>query len=118
MKDTVAYAGLAVLVVLAILGKSVVMLVSVAGMGFMFWLTRTAALSRRLLAVALGALMASLGAEAVHTIYHLFESQPAEAGGDSGFFFVSATLVGLINAAVFVTFLLVFEWVAKFKSRF
>ena len=111
--STVAYTGFAVLVVLAVLGKSAVMLVSVLGMGFMFWLTRATTLSKRLLATASGALLASWGAEAVHTAYHMFESQPSGVGGDNGFFFVSATLVGLINACAFVAFLVLVESLTK-----
>lgn len=117
MKNVIVYASLAALVVLAVLGKSAVMLVSVLGMGFMYWLTRSAARSKRLLAVASGALLASWGAEAVHTVYHMFDSQSPGVGGDNGFFFVSATLVALINAAAFISVLLVIEWLTKPEVR-
>ena len=113
MKNNLAYAGLGILVVLSILGKSAVMLVSVFGMGLMFWLMRTAPLTKHLMAIALGALLASLLAEVVHTLYHVMEWGPSGPGNDQGGFFVSATLVGLINAAVFVTFLLLLEWFFK-----
>ncbi len=106
--------GLAILVVLAILGKSAVMLVSVLGMGLMFTLMRAAPLSKQLLATASGALLASLIAEVVHTLYHLIESPPG-VGGDAGGFFVGATLVGLINAGAFVALLLLLEWLMKPK---
>ena len=113
MKNTLAYAGLGILVVLAILGKSAVMLVSVLGMALMFRVMRGAPLRKHLLAIALGALVASLFAEVVHTLYHMIESAPSGVGGDQGGFFVSATLVGLINAGVFVAFLLLLEWLFK-----
>ena len=111
MKNTLAYVGLGILVVLAILGKSAVMLVSVLGMGLMFRVMRAAPLRKQLLAIAVGALLASLIAEVVHTLYHMVESAPAGLGNDQGGFFVSATLVGLINAGVFVAFLLLLEWI-------
>ncbi len=113
MKNKLAYAGLGILVVLAILGKSAVMLVSVLGMGLMFWVMRAAPLRKQLLAIALGALVASLIAEGVHTLYHMMEPAPSGPGSDQGGFFVSAILVGLINAGVFVSFLLLLEWIFK-----
>ncbi len=115
MKQKLAYAGLGFLVVLAILGKSAVMLVSVLGMGLMFRLMRAAPLLKQFLAIALGALLASLIAEVVHTLYHMIASAPSGLGSDQGGFFVGATLVGLINAGVFVAFLLLLEWFMKPK---
>ena len=115
MKNKLAYAGLGILVILAILGKSAVMLVSVLGMGLIFRVMRDASLMKQLLAIASGALVASLLAEVVHTLYHMLESAPSGLGGDQGGFFVGATLVGLINAGVFVVFLLLLEWIFKPK---
>ena len=115
MKHKIAYAGLSILVVLAILGKSAVMLVSVLGMGLMFSVKRAAPLMKQLLAIVLGALLASLLAELVHTLYHMIESAPSGLGNDQGGFFVSATLVGLINAGVFAALLLLLEWIFKPK---
>ena len=115
MKNKLAYAGLGILVVLAILGKSAVMLVSVLGMGLVFRVMHAAPLVKQLLGIALGALVASLMAEVVHTLYHMMESVPSGLGSDQGGFFVSATLVGLINAGVFVAFLLLLEWIFKPK---
>lgn len=114
MKTRLALVGLVLLIVLALLGKSAVMLVSVLGMGLAFWRFRAAPLSKRLLVIAVAALAASLLAEVVHTVYHRLESAPS--GNDSGGFFVSATLVGLINAAAFGALLMLLEWWAKPKD--
>lgn len=116
MKNTLAYAGLGVLVVLALLGKSAVMLVSVLGMGVMFRIMRAAPLRKQILAIAVGALAASLIAEAVHTLYHMMAAAPANLGTDQGGFFVGATLVGLINAAVFGAFLFLLDWMLTPKK--
>ena len=115
MKNKLAYAGLGILVILAILGKSAVMLVSVLGMGLMFRLMHTAPLIKHLLTVALGALVASLIAEVFHTLYHMMEPGPSGPGSDQGGFFIGATLVGIINAGMFVAFLLFLEWIFKPK---
>lgn len=111
MKNRLAIAGLLVLLVLAFLGKSAVMAVSVLGMGGAFWLFRTSPLPKKLVAVAVGALVAGLLAEVVHTVYHMMEAVPS--GNDSGGFFVSATLVGLINAMAFGALLLLLEWFGR-----
>ena len=96
MKLIVVSLGLTALLVLAVLGKSAVMFVSALGIGIALWSTRKATLRTQVGALAVGALVASFGAEAVHTLYHLLGGETAS--GDSGFFFVSAILVGLINA--------------------
>ena len=106
----VAVIGLGTLAVLAVLGKSAVMLVSVLAMAVAFGATRSASLGRRLGAVAVAGLGASLLAEAVHTAYHALGFAP---GGDTGGFWVSAVLVGLINVAAFGGLLLVTEWLAR-----
>lgn len=114
MTKTLPLVGLVVMAALAIVGKSAVMLVSVAGMGLAYWMTRAAPLPRRLAAVAVAALLASLLAELVHTVCHQIRSSPT-GGGDQGGFFVGATLVGLINAAVFGSLLLVLDLLSRSK---
>ena len=96
MKLIVGSLGIFVLLVTAVLGKSAVMFVSGLGIGFAPWSTREAPLRTQLGALVAGALVAGFGAEAIHTLYHLFGGETAR--GDSGFFFVSAIFVGLINA--------------------
>ena len=114
MKDRVAVAGLLVLGVLAVLGKSAVMLVSVVGMAVAYWGTRTVGLGRQLASVAAAAVGAALLAEGVHTVYHRLA--PLTSGDDTGGFFVSATLVGLINAAAFAALMLLAEWVERQRA--
>lgn len=97
MKLVLSLAGVGVLLVLAALGNSAMMATSAVGIAVAVWLTRAARLRTQLGAVVVGALAASLAAEGVHTLYHLLGGETAS--GDSGFFFVSAFLVGLINAA-------------------
>jgi len=81
---------------LAVLGKSAMKHVSGLGIGLALWSTREAPLRTQLGALVAGALVTSIGAEIVHTLYHLLGGQTSS--GDSGFFFVSAILVGFINA--------------------
>ena len=92
----IPYLGVGVLLTLAVLGKSAVMAVSAAGIGIALSVTRNAPLRSRLAAVVLGAFSGSLLAETVHTVYHLLGGETAS--GDDGFFYVSAVLVGAINA--------------------
>lgn len=98
-----SYLGVGVLLVLAALGTSAVMAVSAVGIGSALWISRDAPLRTRLTAIVLGALGGSLLAETIHTAYHLLGGETAS--GDNGFFYVSAVLVGGINAVamLFVT---------------
>lgn len=91
------YVGVGVLLLLAVLGKSAVMAASAGGIGLALWLARAASLRQRIATAVGGALIASVAAETVHTMYHLLGGETAS--GDDGFFFVSAVLVGAINAA-------------------
>lgn len=88
-------AALAALAVLAILGRSLVMLTSVGGFAVGLWLARRRPLGHRLLAVLVGAVLASLLAEAVHVLWHRALGDQPDQGG----FWVSALFVGSINAA-------------------
>lgn len=95
-----SYLGVGVLLLLAAIGKSAVMAVSAVGVGLALWVTRDAPLRTRLIAVVIGALGGSLLAETIHTAYHLLGGETAS--GDSGFFYVSAVLVGSINAVAMI----------------
>jgi len=96
MTARLSYVGVIILLGLAALGNSAVMAVSAAGIGLALWITREAPLRTRLMAVVIGALGGSLLAETIHTAYHLLGGETAS--GDGGFFYVSAVLVGGINA--------------------
>ena len=90
--------SLIILAVLAFLGRSLVMLTSVGGIAVALWLTRRRTVQAQLVGAIVGAVGASVAAEAVHGVYHAVQADPAAHGG----FWVSALLVGLINAAVLV----------------
>ncbi len=115
MKLIVVSLGLAVLLILAVLGKSAVMFVSALGIGVALWSTREAPLRTQLWALVAGALVASIGAEIIHTLYHLLGGETAS--GDGGFFFVSAILVGLINAAAMAAVVLLAHAMVRQRAR-
>lgn len=102
-RPTLAAAVLGALAVLAVLGKSAVMLASVGGMAVAVALTRETPLTRVLAAVAVAGIGVALAAEAVHTAYHAWTGA---AAGDDGGFWLSAVLVGGIDVAVLATVLL------------
>lgn len=87
---------LIVLAVLAYLGRSLVMLTSVGGIAVALWLARRRTVRTQVVAAIVAAVVTSVAAEAVHVVYHAAQADPAEHGD----FWVSALLVGLINAAV------------------
>ncbi len=90
--------ALIVLAALAYLGKSLVMLTSVGGIAVALWLARRLPIQRQLMAMTVGAVAASVAAEVVHVVYHVAQSDQPGHGG----FWVSAVLVGSINAAAMV----------------
>lgn len=94
-RGNVIVAALVVLAVLAYLGRSLVMLTSVIGMAGALWLTCGTSTRHRVVALSVAAVSSSLLAETVHLLYHLTRNDTPDHGG----FWVSAVLVGLINAA-------------------
>jgi hypothetical protein len=86
---------LVVLAVLAYLGRSLTMLTSVGGIAVALWLMRRRTVRAQAVGATVGAVVASVAAEVVHVVYHAAQAGPAEHGG----FWVSAILVGSINAA-------------------
>ncbi len=114
MARLLPYLGVGVLLVLAALGKSAVMAVSAVGIGLALWMTKDAPLGTRLKAIIIGALGGSLLAETIHTAYHLFGGETAS--GDNGFFYVSAVLVGSINAVAILVLTGLTHWVSRNAS--
>ena len=94
---------------LAYFGRSLVMLTSVGGIAVGLWLTRHGDLRTRMAGASVGAVVASIAAEAVHLVYHVVQADVPDHGG----FWVSAVLVGLINAAVVIPVL----WVDAVVTR-
>ena len=101
--------SLIVLAILAYFGRSLVMLTSVGGIAVGLWLTRHGDLRTRMAGASVGAVVASIAAEAVHLVYHVVQADVPDHGG----FWVSAVLVGLINAAVVIPVL----WVDAVVTR-
>lgn len=98
--------ALVVLAALAYWGNSMTMLASVGGIAVALWLTdsrptRTAAAS-----VVAAAVLTSVTAETLHALYHALKEDPADHGG----FWMSAFLVGLINAAAILPVLWLSRW--------
>ena len=114
MTRRLAVAALLLLMALALVGKSAVMAVSVAGVAVAWRAARSAGLGRTLAAVAVAAVGAALLAEAAHTGYHRFAPG---TGDDTGGFWVGATLVGLIDAVAFGAVLLVAAWAEARQAR-
>ena len=96
MKLIVVSLGLTVLLILAVLGNSAVMFVSGLGIGVALWSTREAPLRTQLGALVAGALVAGIGAEVVHTFYHL---------------------VGLINAVAMAVVVLLAHTLGRQRAR-
>jgi len=87
--------------IFAYLGRAVGLLVSVAGAAAALYLTRKKPLGVQASAVAVGTLLTTFGSEVVHVFHHrIVQDQP-----DHGGFWMSALLVGLINAAVIIAVL-------------
>jgi hypothetical protein len=93
--------GLGMLAVLAYLGRSLVMLASVAGTTAALWAWRRRPLRVQVVALFVGAVGASLAAEVVHLLHHVAIQDAPDHGG----FWTSAVLVGLINALAMLPFL-------------
>ncbi len=98
MKQIVVSLGLAALLVLAMLDNSAMMFVSALGVSIAVWITREATIRTQVIAPIVCGLAGSIVAETVHTIYHLLGGETAS--GDSGFFFVGATVIGLSNGVI------------------
>lgn len=87
-------AALVVLAVLAYLGRSLVMLASVAGIAAALWVVRRRPWRVQLAGLWVGAIGSSLLAEVVHMLHHARIGDAPDHGG----FWLSAVLVGGINA--------------------
>ncbi len=107
--------GITALAILAVIGKSVVMFVSAVAIGIIVYVFRRARARDRVIAIIVGGLGGSIGAEIVHTLYYY--ATVVEPGVGNGGFFMSAILVGLINAAVIVIVVLCTEAWLKYTAR-
>ncbi len=113
----ITMSGIAALAILAVFGKSVVMLVSAGAIGIIVYVFRGARMRDRIIAIIVAGLGGSIGAEIIHTLYYYSSAAEPGAGGDSSGFFMSAILVGLINAGAIIVVLLVAEAWLNFIDR-
>lgn len=101
--------SLIVMAVLGYLGKSLVMMASIAGIAVALWILSGRPLSQQLLGILIGAVAMALLAEVVHLVHHrILGDQP-----DHGGFWLSAFLVGSINALTVGPVV----WFAKARGR-
>ena len=108
---------LATLAIIAAIQKSGVMFVSVGVIGAVVYVFRRARVRDRVIAIVAAALGGSIGAEIVHTLYQHIGAVGSGAGRESGGLFMSAMLVGLINAAAVVVVVLVTEAWLNYAGR-
>ena len=92
--------AIAALAIVAVFGKSAVMFVSAAAIAVIVYVFRRARMRDRVVGIVVAGLGGSIGAEIVHTLYHYASVAEPGTGGDSAGFFMSALLVGVMNAAV------------------
>lgn len=109
--------GVATLAVYAVIQKSFVMFVSAGAIGLIVYLFRRARVRDRVIAIIVAGLGGGIGAEIAHTLYRHVNATDFGATGDSGTLFMSAILLGLINAAVVVVILFIAEAWQKFAGR-
>ena len=113
----VTMSSIAALAIFAVIGKSAVMFVSAVTIGAMVYVFRRARMRDRVIAIVAGALAGSIGAEIVHTFYHHLGAAGSGTGSDSGGFFISAMLVGLINTVAVILVIFFTEAWLKFAAR-
>ncbi len=107
--------GIAVLAVLAVIGRSAVMFVSAVAIGLIVYVFRRARTRDKVIAIIVAGLGGSIGAEIVHTFYHYATVIEPVVG--NGGFFMSAMTIGLINAAAIVIALLCTDAWLKYIGR-
>jgi hypothetical protein len=100
--------GIAALAIYAAIGKSAAMFVSAAAIAVIVYLFRHARVRDRVIGVVAAGLGGSIGAEIVHTFYH-YTNLTGSAAADTGNLFMSALVVGLINAALVAIVIFVTE---------
>jgi hypothetical protein len=115
-RTVVIVSGLAALAILAVIRESAVMLVSAAAILGAVFAFRRARARDRVIAIIAAAIGGSIGAEIVRTLYHHLWATESAAGVANGGSFVSAMLIGLINAAAVITIIIITEACLKFSA--
>ncbi len=109
--------GVAALAIVAVIGKSTVMFVSAGAIAIIIYLFRRARMRDRVIGIIVAGLGGSIGAEIVHTFYRYAGVAGIAANGDDGGFFISAILVGILNAAAIIVVILCTEAVLRIIDR-
>jgi len=109
--------GIAGLTIVAVFDKSVVMFVSVAAIAIIVYLFRRARMRDKVIGIIAAGLGGSIGGAIVLTFYQHAGVVGAGAAGDSGGFFMSAILVGAINAATIIVVILTTEVALRIIGR-
>jgi hypothetical protein len=113
----ITMSSLATLAIIAAIQKSGVMFVSVGVIGAVVYVFRRARMRDRVIAIVAAALGGSIGAEIVHTLYQHIGAVESGVGRESGSLFMSAILLGLINAAAVVVVMFVTEAWLNYAGR-
>ena len=116
-RSLVTMLAIAALAIVAVFGKSAVMFVSAAAIAVIVYVFRRARMRDRVVGIVVAGLGGSIGAEIVHTLYHYASVAEPGTGGDSAGFFMSAVLVGVMNAAVIAVVVLCTETAIKIIGR-
>ena len=109
--------GAVALAVLAVVGKSVIMFVSAAAIAVISYPFRRARVRDRVIGIIAAGLGGSIGAEIVHTLYKFTHVSGFGTVSDGGGFFMTAILVGLVNATAIVVLVLCTESWLKYVGR-
>lgn len=114
-KLVVTYLGVTALAIYAVNERSGVMFVSAVAIGVIGYVFRHAQMRDRVIGIVAAALGGAIAAEIGHTFY--YHTNTANPVTDSGGLFLSAILLGVINAAVVVILLVLTEAGLKYASR-
>ena len=112
-----AMLGSVALAIYAAVEKSAVMFVSAAAIAVIVYIFRSARTRDRIIGIIAAGLAGSIGAEIVHTVYHYTNVAQTGAGADGGGFFMSAIMVGLINAAAIIVLVISTEACLRYSRR-
>lgn len=101
--------GTAALAIVAVFEQSVVMFVSAVAIAVIVYIFRRARMRDKVIGIIAAGLGGSIGAAIVFTFYQYAGAAEPGPADDSGGFFMSAILVGIVNAAVIIGVILVTE---------
>ncbi len=109
--------GVAALTIVAVFDRSAVMFVSAATIAIIVCVFRGARMRDKVIGIIAAGLGGSIGAAIVLTFYQHAGVAGAGPAGDSGGFFMSAILVGVINAAAIIVVILMTDVALRIIGR-